>query len=513
MRSIFRTLTLLILSTVLSNTPSWAARGTPQLIRDPGTGGAEPTGLAYWTYATDAKKLLRGARWSLDTPLDANHQPTCPLPLETDLQTMRDTLGVNTIHVYAESAPWSSHPQKWSAGVCVDQTAQLVDMADRNNLYVVLTIGNAWADCDPAYTYCDQHLATPTKWRYDSSYAQAFWTIYAQRFAGKTHVIFEIQNEPYWDNSRLTSQPTSADRSTLVSFEASLYTTIRTYALATPVLFFSYPTFDTFDNGQAPPNDVGVKYDVSALKVATGITFAKEAVAFHGYTYYSLAQIESTLQSVETATAPCVMTESYAPTGVGASTQDVNQTIMLEYHNTSWLSFLTAGGDPGFSILNSALYKTILDNAGVVWGADYGSWPAVDLTAPVAKIVSLKARSNSKYVTAPNSTTPLSASASTVTASEKFTILNNSAQFLSMRASSNNLYVGTPAAGANPLKAWGGMVGYWEGFEWMQTPDGSVVLRARSNNKIVSADPTQGNKLIANKKTAGNSEKFTITFY
>jgi hypothetical protein len=370
-------------------------------------------------------------------------------------------------------------------------------MADRNNLYVVLTIGNAWADCDPAYTYCDHSLAT-TKWRYNSSYAQAFWTIYAQRFAGKTHVIFEIQNEPYWDSSRLTAQPT---------------TTIRTYALATPVLFFSYVSFDTFDNGMAPPNDVGVKYDVSALKAATGITFAKEAVAFHGYTYYSLAQIESTLQSVETATAPCVMTESCAPTGQGASTQDVNQTIMLEYHNTSWLSFLTAGGDPSFSILNSALYKTILDNAGVVWGADYGSWPAVDLTAPVAKIVSLKATSNSKYVTAPNSTTPLSASASTVTASEKFTILNNSAQFLSMRASSNSLYVGTPAAGVNPLKAWGGVVGYWEGFEWMQTPDGSVVLRARSNNKIVSADPTQVNKLIANKKTAGNSEKFTIIFY
>ena len=59
---------------------------------------------------------------------------------------------------------------------------------------------------------------------------------------------------------------------------------------------------DTFDNFLAPPNDVGVKYDVSALKAATGITFAKEAVAFHGYTFNSLAQIESTLQSVETAT-------------------------------------------------------------------------------------------------------------------------------------------------------------------------------------------------------------------
>jgi len=459
---------LLTLSWALPH-PAAADRGRPTLMQGAGPG----LSATYYTFVSDTGTLLRGARWSSDLGTG------CPLPSHSAITNLR-SLGLNTLHVYAET--WN---QGYSAGHCQSTIDQLVDWTAQDGLYLILTIGNGTANGS-----------------FNSTFAHDFWTFYAPRYATRTHVLYEIQNEAYYDFGTNKSQPVPAN---VITFEKDMYNLIRASAPSTPVLFFSYPTFTDAN---------GVQTDVAALKAQIpALSWSNEAIAFHGYG--GLPATENTLLSVlgkNTMTgwngAPCVQTEFYDGTNVK---QDVNETIVFEDHFTSWMTFLDLG-----LVATAANYQTPLDNAGVVWAADYGTWPATS-APPLGRTVSfLAAQLNSKYVSAPNSTTPLAASALTAGTAEKFTVVaTTDGRWVGLRAQSNSQDVCADNAGASPLIANRSSVGFWEEFEWMQRPDGTVVLRARANNKIVSADLNRVNppQLIGNRATAGPWERFNVTLY
>jgi hypothetical protein len=143
---------------------------------------------------------------------------------------------------------------------------------------------------------------------------------------------------------------------------------IRAAAPDTPILFFSYMTFQ---------NGPGALEDIAAL--GNGIDWNKAAVAFHGYGDRGPAAIRASLETVLDAGYPCFQTEFYRwpwATGnfelaaAGSLYQDVDETGDLERLGVSWLSFLTLR-----RVTEDARFKNRLNAGGVTWTPDFGTWP------------------------------------------------------------------------------------------------------------------------------------------
>lgn len=433
----------------------FAARGRPHVSRTP-----ERTNIPYATLVTDNGTLLRGSRWSSDL---GQPYPPCPLPNRTDVSNLR-SLGFNALHLYGEA-----FLQGYSAGACRSTIDTLVDWTDQDGLYLILTIGNGTRNGS-----------------FDAAFATAFWNFYGPRYAARTHVIYEIQNEPYFNFNTGKAQPSPASVRT---FERDMYNLLRSPSVApnTPILLMSYAVFK---------DAAGVQSDVNAL---TGVDWSNAAIAFHGYA--SLAATESTLQTVVTPTGtwngvPCIQTEFI---GAGAK-QDVAQTLVYEDHFTSWLTFVDVK-----AVAIDANYKTLLDQAWVIWSADHGSWPATS-PPPVGQTIALRAAANGKWVTA--TSTGLTANKDVVGVAEKYQVVRAATgYFVGLKAQVNGKFVEADPNNSYFLGAFRTFVGK---LEWMERPDGTVVLRAFINNKIVSADLNLFNppKLIANRKAGGPWERF-----
>ncbi|MGI5184101.1 PQQ-dependent sugar dehydrogenase [Dactylosporangium sp. CA-152071] len=81
-------------------------------------------------------------------------------------------------------------------------------------------------------------------------------------------------------------------------------------------------------------------------------------------------------------------------------------------------------------------------------------------------------------------------------------------QVVSLRARINNRYVTADSAGASPLIANRTAIGPWEQFDMLNLGEDFVALRAHANNKIVCADNGGANPLIANRTAVGAWEIF-----
>jgi hypothetical protein len=446
--------TVLLLLTLALGLPHAASadRGRPLVTTTPPL-----SGITYATLVSNTGSLLRGPRWSTDL------QPNCEIPTRTQISNLR-FYGFNALHLYAEAFSVNR-----PAGYCQASIDTLVEWTGQDGLYLILTIGNGNANGT-----------------YDRTFATNFWNLYAPRYKDRTHVVYEIQNEPYFNG--VTSQPSPTH---LITFEKDMYNLIRSHAPNTPILLFSYAVFKS---GSA------VMQDVQAL--GNAVNWSNAAIAFHGYA--TLAETESTLQTVVGNNIPCVQTEFYLHTENGQPVykQDVAQTIVYEDRFTSWLSFLDV-----VAVYDDTKYRTPLDQAWVIWAADYGTWPA-KAEPPVGRIVSLQMDVNGgKWVSAVNNgVDPLKASASTIGTAEKFEVVaSGDGTFVYLKALVNGKFVTAENAGAGFLIANRTQVALWEKFEWLKRPNGTVALRARVNNKIVSADLNLMNppQLIASRKVAG----------
>ena len=127
-----------------------------------------------------------------------------------------------------------------------------------------------------------------------------------------------------------------------------------------------------------------------------------------------------------------------------------------------------------------------------------------------ASVVSLKAHANGKYVDAANSTTSLIADATSIGKAETFEMVTGTDGTVNLKALSDNQWVTAENGGAAPLIANRGGVGNWEVFGLIHNPDGSVSLRSYTNQQIVTADNAGASPLIANRTAIGPWEEFDL---
>jgi hypothetical protein len=285
------------------------------------------------TFVADNGQLLRG-------PF-ASTEWGNPPPVE-NIRAIRE-LGQNAVHLYAEVFD-PAYPAIGSTapGYAVARVDQMVEATHEAGLYLVMTIGNG-----------------AENGKFNRDYVLDFWRFYAGRYKDETHVLYEIQNEPFaW------SAPYS--RATL-DMQRDAYAVIRERAPDTPVLFFSFAVLSSGPLALA---------DIRAVSTAASVDWSKAAVAVHGYAGWK--ETTASIEAILAAGFPVVMTEFTAADWgeSGRDIQDVELTAELERLGVSWLSFLHI--PPNF--INSAVtaphaLRDAVDRAGLSWTPDFGTWP------------------------------------------------------------------------------------------------------------------------------------------
>lgn len=274
------------------------------------------------TLVTDSGTLLRGCYISTD----GNWPMT---PIKEDIKTIKD-FGLNTIHLYAENS-CCQFPGEKEADI-----DSIVKWTENDSLYLILTVGS-WGGSD-------------LEW------ISAFWKKYALKYKDKTHVIFEISNEPFeW------SAP--YDSATL-AMEKSMYDTIRFYAPETHIQFMSYALNSNIDSAIA---------DIKSL--GQGINWENASIAVHGYVHSSETNrvFMKTLQdsgfAVTVTEVPVIRARNN-----GSIDQYANLAMIrvCEEEFISYVNFLV----PNDLTNKPYVYKSKIENSEIRWIPDFGTWPA-----------------------------------------------------------------------------------------------------------------------------------------
>ena len=129
---------------------------------------------------------------------------------------------------------------------------------------------------------------------------------------------------------------------------------------------------------------------------------------------------------------------------------------------------------------------------------------------PTASEVSLKAHANGDYVDAANSTTSLIADATSIGTNETFDLIRNPDGTVNLRAATDNDLVTAENAGASPLIANRTAVGQWETFDMVYNADGSISFQAQANGDYVTAGNAGASPLIADSTTNGPAQEFDL---
>jgi hypothetical protein len=125
-------------------------------------------------------------------------------------------------------------------------------------------------------------------------------------------------------------------------------------------------------------------------------------------------------------------------------------------------------------------------------------------------VVSFRSHANGKFVDAANSSTSLIADATSNGTAETFDMFTRTDGTINLRAHSNNQWVTAESNGSAPLIANRGGPGPWETFYLIHNPDGSVTLRAYNNQHLVTAENAGASSLIANRTVVGQWEEFDL---
>lgn len=272
--------------------------------------------VANSTIVTDRGTLIRGARVSLDI---FNESPS-----QADIATMKNSRGLNAFHIYAEF-PGSNQP----AGYNSAKVDTVVDLADQNDLYVVLTIGSGGANGS-----------------FNGAYVTAFWNFYAPRYKDRTHVIYEVVNEPQawsapYNNATLT-------------MEKNAYTQIRGLAPDTHIMMMSY---------SQPVNATQAATECANL----GISWDNASVAFH--TYGIDGREDSLLTSFYNALKGKGI--AYACTEPNLTLKAIT-TKLFERDGVSETHFINVRD----IATNATAFTSWITSNNICWTPDFGTWPS-----------------------------------------------------------------------------------------------------------------------------------------
>jgi hypothetical protein len=272
--------------------------------------------IAKNTLVTDWGTLIRGARVSLDIWDET--------PSPSDMATLKNSRGINALHIYAEYAGSNK-----AGGYNAAKVDKVVNMADTAGFYVVLTIGCGGANGSFKQTFVTQ-----------------FWDFYAPRYKDKTFMVYEVMNEP-----QAWSAPYNNNTLTM---EKNAYNQIRKYAPDTHILMMSY----------SQPNNWAKAADECAN---LGISWDNASVAFH--TYGIDGREDNVLTSFYTALKGKGI--AYGCCTEPNLTLKVITTKLFERDGVSQTHFISAHN---IAAVNSEYYSWMTSN-NITWTPDYGTWP------------------------------------------------------------------------------------------------------------------------------------------
>lgn len=306
---------------------------------------ARPTlNAARTTFVADNGERLRGpytsTEWTSAAPAD-------------QIANLRN-LGFNAVHLYAEVFTLNWPASGNAPGYNVAEVDKVVQRTRDAGLYLVMTIGNG-----------------ANNGNHNLQWATNFWNFYASRYANETHVLYEIHNEPLkWGPSYVTgTSPTNT-----MALEIACYNAIRARAPHTPVLLFSYAVLNGSGSATAALTDI--RAFNQAVFGAQTVAWTNEVVGFHGYGGWD--GTVGAVSNLISAGYPCFMTEFGWPrwgrkNGVAL---ELEVTTDLERLGVSWLTFQyvppSGVSDP---VTQPELYQNLVDNSGLSWTPDYGTWP------------------------------------------------------------------------------------------------------------------------------------------
>ena len=268
------------------------------------------------TIVTDRGTLIRGARVSLDIWDET--------PSQADVDTMKNSRGLNAFHIYAE------YPGGGKAGGYNSaKVDKVVDLADKNDLYVILTIGSGGGNGS-----------------FNQSFVTSFWNFYAPRYKDRTHVVYEVCNEP-----QAWSAPYN---SSTLAMEKNAYTQIRALAPDTHIMMMSYSQPNNWTQAATECAGLGVAWD-------------NASVAFH--TYGIDGKEDSTLTSFYKAMQAKGI--AYACTEPNLTLKAITMKL-FERDGVSETQFISVHDVAS----NSSAFSSWVTSNKICWTPDFGTWPA-----------------------------------------------------------------------------------------------------------------------------------------
>jgi hypothetical protein len=158
-------------------------------------------------------------------------------------RAMRDAGRFNTVRVMAFLGGWPKSPQVMDLETLLPRLDSMVDMAANEGLY--LLIDNHSECCG------NQNVANNT----------VFWNAVAPRYKDRTHVFYELKNEP-WQYSGLAE------------YERTMYEVIRPLAPETHLVLWTIE------------NLIHVDDPLGLVRSFPEVDYANESVGFHPYATY-----------------------------------------------------------------------------------------------------------------------------------------------------------------------------------------------------------------------------------
>jgi MYXO-CTERM domain-containing protein len=268
------------------------------------------------TIVTDRGTLIRGGRVSLDIWDET--------PTQAEVDTMKNSRGLNAFHIYAE------YPGGGKAGGYNSaKVDKVVDLADKNDLYVVLTIGSGGGNGT-----------------FNQSFVTSFWNFYAPRYKDKTFVVYEVCNEP-----QAWSAPYNSNT---LNMEKNAYTQIRGLAPDTHIMMMSY---------SQPNNWAQAATECAGL----GVNWENASVAFH--TYGIDGKEDSTLTSFYKAMQAKGI--AYACTEPNLTLKAITMKL-FERDGVSETQFISVHD----IATNASAFTSWVTSNKICWTPDFGTWPA-----------------------------------------------------------------------------------------------------------------------------------------
>ena len=427
-----------------------SARGRPHV----------DSSMGFNRLLSDQKSLLRGVSLSWDGGDPYGSQPK-HIPTQESLNALTTKYGFNTVHLYLEGdSSGNQDPVGTNAADC----DVLVERCAEAGLYLIITVG------------CNGENGAI----HDLQFILDFWNFYGPRYKDETHVFYEAKNEPV-PHTAAQWTPEDWDRQVL------MYKTIRAAAPDTMILLFSYMGF----------RNEGAASDAVKYVRAKGVDWSNAGVAWHGYE--TLQGIEKCLRLFQTSSSyPATLCTEFWPGDTVPDPTiegDESYNAAFESHQTGWMQFQWLGANddelPGLAFR--------LQQAGVVWTPDLAtcSWPVnASPTIPAAgSAVGIFDRGRGKFVSARGD---LRADLATYTGDreDRFIIEHTGPNRVSFKAP-NGLYVST-ACESDALTPVSATAGIHEQFQWLELPNGDVVLReyGGGGHLIRSTTLEEGNLVI-----------------